>query len=340
MKAHRWVVAARPTGFDVAASLALEEVDVAGPGPGEFLVRTTYLRAAAPMFKVLVSGSADGRPPTPIGDPVVGAGIATVVESDHPDFPVGTDVTGSFPWQDVVRSNGRSLVPVQPILLPHGVPLTAPLHVLGGPGLSAWFGLTEFADAKLGDTIVVSTAAGAVGAIVCQLAKLQGCRVVGITSSRDKADWLVGELGIDGAVAYRTEDVAARLRELCPDGIDVYFDNVGGDTLDIVLQQLAVGARVVLCGASSQYDRGAADWQGPTHYFELVYKQATMRGFYIFNFVSRFPEGRLRLTELISAGKLRSPEDVVDGFENAPAAFERVLAGRNLGVQLIRIGQQ
>ena len=139
--------------------------------------------------------------------------------------------------------------------------------------------------------------------------------------------------------AYRTEDVAARLRELCPRGIDIYFDNVGGDTLDIVLGQIAFGARVVLCGASSQYDRGANDWQGPKHYFELVYKQADMRGFYIFNFVPRFAEGRARLAELLAAGKLRYAEDIAEGLEQAPAAFDRLLSGQNLGTQLIRVSE-
>ena len=337
MKSHRWVLASRPQDFSIASHLALEELDVASPTSGEFLVQTVYLRAATPMFKVAISGSADGRPPTPIGSPIVGAGIGRVLESENPAYPVGAYVSGSLPWQDVVLSDGRTVVPLQVFEPIAGVSLAAPLHVLGGPGLSAWFGLTEFATPKLGDTLVVSTAAGAVGAVVCQLAKLAGCRVIGITSTRGKGDWLVSELGIDAAIAYRTEDVAARLRELCPNGIDVYFDNVGGETLDIVLTQIAFGARVVLCGASSQYDRKANEWQGPKHYFELVYKQADMRGFYIFNFVARFAEGRARLGELLAAGKLRYTEDIAEGLENAPAAFDRVLAGHNLGTQLIKV---
>jgi len=337
VKTRRWVLDSRPSEFVISPHLRLDDVEVPDPGQGEFVVETMYLRAATPMFKVVISGSADGRPPTPIGSPIVGAGIGRIVASEHPGFPVGATVSGSLPWQEHVLSNGRTVVPVQAVEPAPGVPVTAPLHVLGGPGLSAWFGFTEFAEAKVGDTVVVSTAAGAVGVVVCQLARLAGCRVIGITSSREKAAWLTAELRLDGAIAYRTDDLPARLRELCPDGIDVYFDNVGGDTLDAALRQLAFGARVVLCGASSQYDRGADEWQGPKHYFELVYKQAAMKGFYIFNFASRFPEGRRRLGELIAAGKLAFPEDVVDGFEQAPAAFDRVLAGANLGTQLVAV---
>ena len=295
IKARKWVIASQPESAAIAENLRMDEFELPELGDSELLIDPIYLRAAPHMLKQMVSGGADGKP-SPPGSTVAGAGVGRVVQSNHSDFQCGDLVMGGLPWQDHVVSNGSTVVPVEKLETIEGVPITAPLHVLGGPGRTAYFGFHGYARAKVGDTLVVSTAAGAVGAVVCQLGKLQGCRV-----------------------------------------IDIYFDNVGGETLDAVLDLITVGARIILCGASSQYGNEVNDWEGPKNYFNMVYRQAQMLGFYIFNFEDQFAEASRRLASLVSEGKLKFAEDIVEGFENAPAAFERVLRSENLGTQLIRI---
>ena len=335
MKASRWVLASRPNSSAVAEHLQLEETQCPAPNAGEFVIAPMYLRAAPPMLNQMVSGGLAGTP-VPLGSPVTGAGIGRVIESNHPDFPVGELVNGAMPWQDRVLSDGAQRVPVQAYKPVENLPPTTAFHVLGPPGLTAYFGVYEYAKPRVGDTLVVSTAAGSVGAVVCQLGKLLGCRVIGITGSQQKCDWLTSEAGVDAVIDYRQQDVHAELTKLCPDGIDIYFDNVGGEILDAALDLIAFGARVVLCGASSQY-ANTSDWSGPKNYFNLVYKQADMQGFYIFNFRQQFPDATARLAALVTDGKLKYAEDIVDGLENAPMAFERVLRSENLGTQLVRV---
>ena len=258
------------------------------------------------------------------------------MESRHADFAAGDLVTGELGWQQYAVSDGARRRPVRKVQGRSGLADSTLLHVMGSGGATAYFGMTVYCRPRPGDTLVVSAAAGNVGMLVCQLGRLQGCRVVGIAGSRGKCDWLVNELGCAAAIDYKAEDVGERLDQTCPDGIDIYFDNVGGATLDAALARIAQGARVVLCGGTSQYNNDL-DWYGPKNYFNLVYKQAEMAGFYVFNFADRFEEAHSRLAALLESGSLIYKEDVLEGIEQAPEALMRIFRGDNFGVQLVKV---
>ena len=332
---RKWVVASRPEAEITADNFELKEEAVPELPPGAMLLKTRYLTVSPPARMALVSGGI-ARRPIAIGATMRGTGLAEVVESKHPEFAVGDLVLDDLGWQEFAVSDGARRRPVRKVQAPVGHPESTLLHVLGAGGATAYFGMTEYCRPRPGDTLVVSTAAGSVGAILCQLGRLQGCRVVGIAGGPAKCEWLVHELGCAAAIDYKGEDLGQRLDETCPNGIDIYFDNVGGETLDAALARITQGARVVLCGGTSQYNHDL-DWYGPKNYFNLVYKQAEMAGFYVFNFADRFAEAHSRLAELIESGELMYREDVLDGLENAPEALMRLFRGDNFGVQLVRI---
>jgi NADPH-dependent curcumin reductase CurA len=331
----QWRIRSYPQGEISDANFEFQREPVPVPGPGEFLVKTTHLIITPPLRMALGTGGIAGRP-LPVGSLMRGSGQGRVVASNHPGFSEGDLVSGPFGWQEYAVSDGASLIPVQKVTPFGSIPVTANLHAMGSGGATAFVGLYDIARPCIGDVVLVSAAAGNVGSIVCQLAKLSGCRVVGIAGSDAKCRWLTEDLGVDAAINYKTADVAGQLAVACPDGIDIYFDNVGGETLDAALERINQGARVVLCGATSQYE-GDARWYGPTKYFNLVYKQATMQGFYIFNFQHRFPAAYARLQALIEGGALQYAEDVMEGLENLPAALARVLKGENFGTQLVSL---
>lgn len=334
----QWVVTGRPQGKLDDSIFELREAEMPAPGDGEFLIQTVYLTITPPLRMWLDSGGLGGVP-VPLGDVMRGGGLGRVVQSNHPGFAEGDFVSGAFGWQEYVVSDGAQKMPVAKVEQLEGLPISTRLHVLGAGGATAYFGFYEIGKPKLGDTVVVSAAAGNVGTIVCQLAKTSGCRVIGTAGSDEKCNWLTGQLGIDAAINYKTEDVAARLKELCPGSIDIYFDNVGGDVLDAALDQLARHARVVLCGGTSQYDQDEA-FKGPDNYFKLVYREATMQGFYIFSYQDRFKEAYSRLAPAVASGKIVYNEDVVEGIESLPSALIRVLAGENFGMQLVDVARQ
>lgn len=331
----KWVVASRPKVEVEQSNFELKEEAVPPLEPGLLILKTRYLTVNPPMRMALVSGGIAGRP-IPIGRTMYGSGLAEVVESDNPGFAPGDLVMGDLGWQEYAISDGVRRHAVRKVQAPEGLSETTLMHVLGGSGHTAYFGMIEYCKPRVGDTLVVSTAAGSVGSLVCQLGRLQGCRVIGITGSDEKCEWVVAELGAVAAINYKKEDVAARLRETCPDGINIYFDNVGGETLDAVLGQIAFGARVVLCGGTSQYNNDL-DWYGPKNYFNLVYKQAEMYGYYVSNFSHRFDEARSRLTELLREKRMCYREDILEGINNLPTALIRILRGENFGVPLVRV---
>jgi hypothetical protein len=332
---RKWVVASRPEVEVEQSNFELKEEPIPPLEPGHLLIKTRYLTVNPPMRMALVSGGIAGRP-IPIGRTMYGGGLAEVVESEHPGFAAGDLVQGDLGWQEYAISDGARRHAVRKVQAPEGLPETTLMHVLSGSGHTAYFGIVEYCKPRVGDTLVVSMAAGSVGALVCQLGRLQGCRVIGITGSDAKCDWVVNELGAEAAINYKTEDVAARLAETCPDGINIYFDNVGGETLDAVLAQIAFGARVVLCGGTSQYNNDL-DWYGPKNYFNLVYKQAEMYGYFVSNFSHRFDESLSRLTSLLRDGRLVYVEDVLEGIENMPNALIRILRGENFGIPLVQV---
>jgi NADPH-dependent curcumin reductase CurA len=247
---------------------------------------------------------------------------------------VGTIVSGGFGWQEYAVSNGKD-IPLNPV--PEGVPLTAPLSVLGITGLTAYFGFMEIGQPKAGDVVLISGAAGATGSVVGQLAKLNGAsKVVGIAGSQEKCDFLVNELGFDAAINYREEDQAARVKELCPDGINIFFDNVGGEILDIALENIADNARVVICGGISRYNL-AGDIPGPKNYFNLVFRRSRMEGFIVLDYLPRFGEAIAYLAKHVAKGDLISKESMMEGFEQMPNALMALFAGENIGKQLVHI---
>jgi NADPH-dependent curcumin reductase CurA len=272
-------------------------------------------------------------PAVKIGEVMRSGAVGRVEESRSADYEVGDLVAGLFGWQEYAVVATRSLPPTK--LLP-GVPIETAMSVLGITGLTAYFGLLDVGRPNAGETVVVSGAAGATGSVVGQIARIKGCRTVGIAGGKDKCDWLVRQARFGAAVDYKSEDVATRLRELCPSGIDVYFDNVGGDVLDIALSQLEMRGRIVLCGAIATY--GDADLRpGPKHYLNLLLKRGRMEGFIVSDFLSRAPEAVMQLWQWVKAGEIDYRVDVQYGFENAPRALKRLFLGENVGKQLLRI---
>ena len=324
----------RPLGRDLAyTDFKLVEAERPGPGAGEVLVQVMYL-GVDPAMKGWMENRADYVAPLEIGDLMRGNGVGRVIESKHEKFAVGALVSGGFGWQEYALSDGRN-IPLNPV--PEGVSVTAPLSVLGITGLTAYFGFLDVGLPKAGDVVLISGAAGATGSVVGQLARLKGCaKVVGIAGSREKCDLLVNELGFDAAINYREEDQAARVKALCPDGIDVFFDNVGGEILDIALGNLAHNARVVICGGISRYNL-AGDIPGPRNYFNLVFRRARMEGFIVLDYASRFGEAIAYLAQHLAAGDIVAKETVMEGFENMPNALMALFTGDNIGKQLVRI---
>src|ERR1700736_6245569 len=272
------------------------------------------------------------KPAVPLGEVMQSFAVGQVIESHHPDFRPGDLVRGDFSWQDYVVTDGKALGGMQK--LPPGVPPSLALSLFGVNGLTAYFGMIEIGQIKAGETVVVSGAAGATGSIAGQIAKIKGCRVIGTAGSKEKCDWLVKEAHFDAAINHKTEDIGARLSELCPNGIDVFFDNVGGTVLNEVLARINLKARVVLCGSIS---RSNPSEPGPANYFNLVARRARMEGFTGLDYGPRVPEALEALGHWQREGKLVQKEDVVIGLENAPRALLRLSTGENHGQTLLKV---
>ena len=334
---RQWQVAGRPVGRPlVDADFALAQAPVAEPQPGEVLVRTAYL-GFDPAQKSWMENAASYMSPVEIGGLMPGSGAGVVVASRHDDFAVGQPVYGPLGWQEYATVPGAALYKA-----PEGVPLDAALSVMGGTGRTAYLALMKVGKPVAGDTLVISGAAGATGSLVGQLGKIAGCRVIGIAGGPEKCAWLTDELGFDGAIDYKNEKVSARLRELCPAGVDIFFDNVGGDILNAALARLAQRARVVICGGISRYNfdpRSPEMPQGPRNYFNVVFTGATIQGFLMPQYERDFPKADARLAAWVRAGRIKARPDLLQGFENAPAALMRLFDGRNIGKQLLRVAQ-
>ncbi len=300
---------------------------------GDFVVRNLVL-SCDPTQRGWMSRDTY-LPAVKLGEVMRGGAGGRVVASRNPGFAVGDLVLGMLGWQDYALVRGGGPLPSK---LPAGVPLEMAMSVLGLTGLTAYFGLLEIGKPKAGETVVVSGAAGATGSVVGQIARILGCRAVGIAGGKEKCEWLAREAHFDGVIDYKTEDVRKRLKELCPKGIDIYFDNVGGDLLDHALAQLAMHGRVVLCGAIATYDD--ADLRpGPKNYLNILLKRGRMEGFIVLDYMSRAPEALAKLVPWVTDGKIAHREDVVHGLENAPEALRRLFTGENLGKQLVRIAE-
>jgi NADPH-dependent curcumin reductase CurA len=330
---RRMVLAERPTGMVDESTVRLEEIDVPAPGPGEALAQVRYV-SIDPTIRTWMDDAPGYLPPIGIGEVVRSGGIAEVLSSNSELYEPGDLLFGMTGWQDYVLADAGERALQK---LPPGVSPTAALGVLGITGMTAYFGTTDVGRVKDGDVVVVSGAAGATGSTAGQIAKLKGAtKVVGIAGGPQKCAWIVDELGFDAAIDYKNEDVTERLRETCPDGIDLYFDNVGGEILNACLARLALRGRVVLCGAISSYnDRGRP--AGPSNYTALIIRRGRMEGFLILDYFDRFPQAQAEVGAWLAAGQIKAAEHIVEGLQNAPQALNLLFTGGNTGKVIVQL---
>lgn len=333
---RRIVLAARPQGAPTPQDFRIEETPVPTPGEGQVLLRTLYL-SLDPYMRNLMDEIGPGYAPSvPVGEPMVGGTINRVVASSHPRFRTSDLVLGNAGWQDYALSDGQDLLPLGDMERP-----SLALGGLGMPAFTAYVGLLDIGQPKPGETVVVAAATGAVGSVVGQIARLKGARVVGIAGGPDKCRYAVEELGFDACIDRRDPQLVERLATACPDGIDVYFENVGGAVFDAVLPLLNIGARVPVCGFIAHYNDDAPP-SGPNRLPQvmatLLQKRIRMQGFIILDhYADRFDAFRREMSEWVNAGKVKPREDMVDGLENAPTAFMGLLEGRNFGKLVVRV---
>ena len=333
---RQWVLVKRPTTrIEEQCFEWREGVAVARPREGEILVRNLWLSFDPTQRGWMTMDTY--VPKIPLGEVMRAGAVAEVVESRMPGFEPGDLVTGGFGWQDFALADGKGIFGLRK--LPPGTPPNLALGLLGITGLTAYFGVLSVGRPRPGETFVVSGAAGATGSVAGMIAKILGARVVGIAGGPRKCEWLREEAGFDAAIDYKNEDVGERLSELCPAGIDVYFDNVGGEILDAALARIARNARIVLCGAISRYELGDRWGPGPSNYFNLVLRHGRMEGFLVLDYASEFPEAIGKLLAWLGEGKVSQREDVQEGLENAPRTLMRLFRGENMGKQLLRIAK-
>jgi NADPH-dependent curcumin reductase CurA len=327
------VLAARPEGAPQESNFKLVERPLPPLRAGTFLVRTEFF-SVDPYMRIRISDQSYAEP-TNIGELMLGGAVGRVVESKHPEYHAGDAVAGEWGWQEYAVSDGKDTRRLEDSL----APISTALGVLGMPGMTAYFGLLEIGRPKEGETVFISGAAGAVGSVVGQVARIKGCRAFGSTGSDEKVAYLTKELRFDGAFNYKeVRDYGAKLEELCPRGLDVYFDNVGGPVSDAAFGSINVGARIVLCGQISQYNNRTMA-RGPRVLFRLVTQRARAEGFMVHQFAERFPEGLRQMAQLIKEGKIAYRETITDGIENAPKAFIGLFTGQNIGKQLVRVAK-
>jgi len=329
---RQWRLASRPKGMVSESNFQWVEEPIPAIADGEILVRVLYLSCDPTQRGWMAMDTY--MPAVAIGEVMRSIGVGVVERSQHPDFAPGDIVSAMTGWQDyaVLNANG----PARPSKIPAGVPLPLAMSALGHTGLTAYFGLLDVGKIREGETVVVSGAAGATGSMACQIAKIKGCRVIGIAGGPSKCKWLVDELGVDAAIDYKSEDVEKRLNELCPDGINVYFDNVGGPILDAALGELAMRGRVVICGAISGYNADELP-AGPRKYLNLLIKRGRMEGFIIFDYLGRAGEAIKDIAAWAMAGKIKDRVETEEGLENAPKALQRIFKGENMGKQVVKV---
>jgi len=326
---RQWLLASRPKGMVKESDFRLHEAPVPKPGAGQLLVRNRYL-AFEPAMRGWMEDRDNYLPPVAIGAVMRGASVGEVVESNLDGYAPGDLVSGLTGWQEWALGDAglRRLAP--------GTDPRLALSVLGITGVTAYFGLLDVGALAPDDVVVVSGAAGATGSVAGQIAKIKGCRVVGIAGGPEKCGWLTREAHFDAAIDYKSEDIGARLSELCPDGVDLFFDNVGGAALDAVLERLALRGRIVLCGSISRYNAEEPP-PGPRFYPRLTQQRGRMEGFIVIDYLPRAAEAVADLTQWVDAGKIAWKADVQKGFENVPRTLLRLYTGANFGKQLLEL---
>ncbi|MFT5774633.1 MAG: NADPH-dependent curcumin reductase CurA [Hyphomonas sp.] len=331
-----WVLRHRPVGDVKETDLELVEAPLAPLQDGEVRARTIYL-SLDPTNRIWMSDKDAYLPPVALGEPMRGGGLSLVTESRFDGLEPGDIVnTGLAHWSLYNTLPGATLAKMPQL---PGVPLTAFMGPIGATGMTAYFGLMDIAKPKAGETVVVSAAAGAVGSMVGQIAKIQGCRVVGIAGSDEKCKWLVETAGFDAAINYKKEDVGAALDKHCPNGIDINFENVGGEIMDTVIARLNDFSRMPLCGLISTYN-ATEPVPGPFNFDNLLMRRTLVKGFIVIDYYPRFAEGIQQMSQWLMEGKLKFETDVVEGLENAPASLSRLFEGKNLGKLVVKVSDE
>jgi NADPH:quinone reductase len=329
---RQFVLASRPVGMPKEPDLRMVETPVPALRDGEVLLRALYL-SIDPYMRGRMNAAKSYAPCVEVGELMVGGGVARVVESKNPDYEVDDVVNLQMGWQEYAVSNGEALRKIDP----HIAPVSTALGVLGMPGLTAYFGLLEVCGVNAGETVVVSAAAGAVGSVVGQIARIKGCRAVGIAGGPDKTRCILKDCGFDAALDYKaTTDYPAAIKELCPGGVDVYFDNVGGPVTDAVLANLNVRARIAICGQISH----ANDTQpstGPRMWRHILVARAKVQGFLVFDYAARYASALEQLAQWVRSGQIKYHEDIIEGFENMPRALIGLFRGENIGKRLVKV---
>jgi len=328
---HQFRLAARPAGLPKRSDWSYTEESVRDPADGEFVVKILYI-SLDPAMRGWMNEGKSYIPPVGIGEVMRAGAVGRVVESKSPSFAVGDHVYSAFGIQEYTVSNGEGVARVDTSI----AALPVYLGTLGMPGMTAYFGLLEVGRPKPGETVVVSGAAGAVGAVVGQIAKIKGCRVVGIAGGSEKCQYVAKDLGFDAAIDYKAENVRDALKKNCPNGIDVYFDNVGGEILDTVLTQINLRARIVICGAISQYNN-TSPVIGPSNYLSLLVNRARMEGMIVFDYADRYAQAGREMAAWMAAGKLKSREHVVEGLETFPETLLMLFKGENIGKLMLKV---
>lgn len=331
---QQWLLVERPIGMPQLSNFELKSSSIPELKENELLIRIVYL-SLDPYMRGLMRETASYVEPVPIGKVMQGGGVGKVILSNHPDFAVGDIVEGRLNWQSYALSDGENLRKVDPSL----APISTANGVLGMPGMTAYFGLLEIGKPQAGETLVVSAASGAVGALVGQIARIKKCRVVGIVGSEQKKCYILDELGFDAAINYHESDeLGAALRNACPNGIDIYFDNVGGPILDAALSLINTKARIPICGMISEYNLEKPQLVArPTR--QLLIKCARMEGFLVFQWLDQYPEGIAQMAQWLQQGKVKYKEDITQGLENAPQTFINLLSGKNFGKCMIQVSE-
>ncbi|MGB7599740.1 MAG: NADP-dependent oxidoreductase [Candidatus Sulfotelmatobacter sp.] len=328
---HKFLLAARPVGMPKRTDWNFVEESVHEPKEGELLVQVLYI-SLDPAMRGWINDVRSYVPPVQIGEVMRALAVGVVTASRNPSFAPGDHVSGAFSVQEYVLTDGKGVRKIDPKI----APLPKHLSVLGMTGMTAYFGLLDTGQPNPGDTVVVSAAAGAVGSVVGQIAKIKNCRAVGIAGGADKCGYIVRELGFDAAIDYKSEDVKESLRKHCPKGINVYFDNVGGTILEAALSQLGRGARIVICGAISQYNNtGPA--AGPRNYMSLLTNRASMKGMLVMDYMDRFAQAGAEMAGWMAEGKLKSREHIVEGLAAFPETLLKLFTGENLGKLMLKL---
>ena len=332
-KNKQLVLKKRPVGLPDKDTWALIESNIPELKEGEFLIKCEYI-SLDPAMRGWLNDTRSYIPPVQIDEVMRAGGVGKVITSNNSDFKVGDSVYGQIGVQQYIVTDGKGYHKVDPSL----APLPIYLGTLGMPGMTAYFGILEVGELKEGDTVLVSGGAGAVGSVVGQIAKIKNCTVIGIAGGADKCKYLVDELGFDGAIDYKNDDIKSKIKEYFPKGIDVYFDNVGGEILDAALGRLAMHARIVICGAISQYNNTTAV-KGPSNYMSLLVSRASMKGMVVFDYAKDYGKAAQQMGQWMMQGKLKSKEDIYEGIENFHETFLRLFSGEKMGKLVLKISE-